>query len=520
MKKKLIIIALLSIILLSMMGGCQKTPTFGSLKIVKIEIPNYGVVDAPKDIVISWYWHTYEDKITITFNKDIDTSQETPLFFYGSGIVDTVLPERQEKERVKPVEDLYYIYHVDKNRIIIQRISSDPGLLPSYDVTLFIPKEIRARDGTTLQEDAFFFLNRYYVSLPPAPPQLVIAKDPDVRAETGAMDTIMLPMTLSEKRTFAFIIKETNLMSSPGIDGKKLKSLVIGNNVEIEKNTGNWTKVKVYYPKYSIHDKKIESISLSFEEILDSNLVEKVIGYIPSESLQIIPRPHNPSTYVTISICDIGMEEKKLAVAFTVHTFSAGSTGYVPLGERITEDQLWLLEISALAFVPTISQHWVAAAGYSDKSGKRAGNIITFFQLNWTEEEHKIFKRVFEGYNKKILNLLDAYKVNAKYERRKEIIHKESEFRAKLNEAIFEWMYADKERKTENLAKYVIEAIATTEEEKKEIYEEITTKAEHSNGAIVYEGLFNVINSKSPFIKADLGEEIRREKNKLFKIGL
>jgi len=71
--------------------------------------------------------------------------------------------------------------------------------LPSYDVTLIIPKEFKAQDGTSLQEDAFFFLNRYYVSLPPAPPQLVIAKDPDVRAETGAMNTIMLPMTLNEK---------------------------------------------------------------------------------------------------------------------------------------------------------------------------------------------------------------------------------------------------------------------------------------------------------------------------------
>jgi len=83
MKKKLIIIALLSIILLSIMGGCQKAPTFGSLKIVKIEIPNYGLVDVPKDIGISWYWHTYEDKITIALIKMLTLLRKPRSFFMG-----------------------------------------------------------------------------------------------------------------------------------------------------------------------------------------------------------------------------------------------------------------------------------------------------------------------------------------------------------------------------------------------------------------------------------------------------
>jgi len=518
MKRK-IIITLIFLIMLSTMSGCLRAPISRGFKVIEVALPNSGVYDVPKGVKITYYWYSGEDKIIVTFNKDIDPSQKTPLFFYTNGsVVDTVLSEKDKDEKEKSGYPVYYFYSSDKNRIVIQRNPKYPPVqLPSYNVTLVIPSEFMGQGGTTLQEDAFFFLSRYASCSPSSPPQFFIVKDPDIGAYIGAMTTITLPSTIDEKKVFAFLIKDVDLVSSP-ITKEKLKSLITGDNIEIIKKSDNWTKIAVYYPKYSSHDKEIQSMSsISFDKLLNSNFVERVEGYIPLDSFQIIPRPHNPNTFITASVSDIGEESYRPAISFTVSSFGA-YRGYLDLGDKITEEQFDFLEMAALSSVMGSWQEWLGSMS-SSLNGELVGYIM-IWKIYWNEEEYGIFKRINREYAEKILSFIDNYKVNPKYEKWKKIFHEESEYSAKSNEALIDWVYSDKEKKIENLARYVSEAIGKTEEEKKEIYKTIITNVETvADGVVQSEGLIDTYNSTDPALKALLYDEIMiEERDKFFSI--
>jgi len=144
------------------------------------------------------------------------------------------------------------------------------------------------------------------------------------------------------------------------------------------------------------------------------------------------------------------------------------------------------------------------------------------WEPNWDDNDYNIFKRVRTEYVENILNYIDNYKLNPKYEKIdnleiKKIIKEEIAFTAKYNEALINWSYTDKDRKIQNLAKMVSEAIGKTEEEKKFIYTTITTGiVTDADGSVSYEGLYAVYNSYNPQAKVNLFRKIQDESLKFF----
>ena len=112
--------------------------------------------------------------------------------------------------------------------------------------------------------------------------------------------------------------------------------------------------------------------------------------------------------------------------------------------------------------------------------------------------------------------------MNPKYEKIdnleiKKIIKEEIAFTAKYNEALINWSYTDKDRKIQNLAKMVSEAIGKTDEEKESIYATITTGiVTDADGSVSYEGLYAVYNSYNPQAKVNLFGKIQDESLKFF----
>ena len=525
--KKKIAFILIPLILFSTISGCFRAPASNGFKISEIALYRTAVIDAPKDVKITHLWSKPdgEDKIIITFNKDVDPSQKTPIFTLGADSVpNTVFSEKDKDEKENAGATIYYFYSVDKNKITIRRNPKYPpaGLSINKDA-LIIPAEFAAKDGSSLQEDAFFYLNRWITCSMPTIPQLLIVKDPNIRAEVGGgMDTISLSMTANEKRTFAFLLRDVDLVSSPD-KKEKLRSLEVGRtNVEILKEENSWTKVAVYYPKYSSNDKEIQSMPpfADFDALLDSNFVERVDGYIPSDSYSIIPRPINPDNFVSAgSTDDVGSDRPVLVNVVVVEGF-AHQHEYIDLGAKLTEEQADFLEMETLAFISWDWQEGPALIS-TTVSGKPVP-LLMVWEPNWDDNDYNIFNRVRTEYVEKILNYIDNYKLNPKYEKIdnleiRKIIKEEISFTAKYNEALINWSYTDKDRKIQNLAKMVSEAIGKTDEEKESIYTTITTDiVTDADGFVSYEGLYAVYNSYNPQAKVNLFGKIQDESLKFF----
>jgi len=97
--KKKIAFILIPLILFSTISGCFRAPASNGFKISEIALYRTAVIDAPKDVKITHLWSKPdgEDKIIITFNKDVDPSQKTPI----SHSAQTVSPIQFFQKKIK-----------------------------------------------------------------------------------------------------------------------------------------------------------------------------------------------------------------------------------------------------------------------------------------------------------------------------------------------------------------------------------------------------------------------------------
>ena len=201
--------------------------------------------------------------------------------------------------------------------------------------------------------------------------------------------------------------KDVDLVSS--LDKKeKLRSLEVGRtNVEILKEENSWIKVAVYYPKYSSNDKEIQSMHpfADFDVLLDSNFVERVEGYIPSDSYSIIPRPLNPDNFVSAgSTDDVGSDKPVLVNVVVVEGF-AHQHEYIDLGTKLTKEQTDFLEMETFAFISWAWQEGPALIP-TTVSGKPVP-LLMVWEHNWDDNDYNIFNRVRTEYVENILNYID-----------------------------------------------------------------------------------------------------------------
>jgi len=125
--KKKIAFILIPLILFSTISGCFRAPASNGFKISEIALYRTAVIDAPKDVKITHLWSKPdgEDKIIITFNKDVDPSQKTPIFTLGADSVpNTVFSEKDKDEKENAGATIYYFYSVDENKITIEEIQN------------------------------------------------------------------------------------------------------------------------------------------------------------------------------------------------------------------------------------------------------------------------------------------------------------------------------------------------------------------------------------------------------------
>ncbi|MBT9143971.1 MAG: hypothetical protein DDT29_02385 [Dehalococcoidia bacterium] len=113
------------------LGGCRQAPSQRVLGLAQLEISGYGVVEVPEGVeVIHRNWVHPENRIVLTFNKELDPKQDLELLMFILGRLGVVYPYESTAEH----KYLYYrvegrtltISHADKERGGLCRPFSSP----------------------------------------------------------------------------------------------------------------------------------------------------------------------------------------------------------------------------------------------------------------------------------------------------------------------------------------------------------------------------------------------------------
>lgn len=471
----------LMLVVLGWLSGYLKLFAPLPLQLVKIEISGYGLIKIPEGVsVVHRNWVHPENRIELTFNKEIDPKQETELLLFQNGMIGVVHPEHVPEERLLPIRK-YDMWKVEGRKLTIQPVNPERGL-HMFFVTLILPTELKAADGTTLVNDTFVWLS----SMRSSPQSLV---------ETGFKEGRPLSLPVYGKddgRTLAYLLEDTPLFSNPDLQSSNLAKLVSGENVEVIKTEEGWSQVKVYYPKYNYSDPAMDNIPANFD-VWNSDLVKTEIGYIPSLTFQVIPRPRNHASIVSVNYYMTGHDSERKVIGVGVNLFPAANAGgNLKPGVGLSSEQVDYLEAFGL---------WrfdYYTAGRSAFFGPQYAGNNTWFSLHshdhpvydmqvhlWPEDQYNRYLRIRQLY----LNELDKYwqefQVVPKYQKWKEGFYQAFNKTAKLEDIWINWSRVDRNLKIESLAQMVSEGLGSNPEEKAVIYQLISQEPKNLDKGVM-----------------------------------
>lgn len=494
-----IALLLLSLTVVMLSGRYLWAPA--PLNLLKLGISGYGIAKVPEGVaVVHHNWNHPHNRIELTFEKELDPGQEIELLLFQGGQIINVHSEHTQVERK------YFHYLVRKEKLTIQSVKPQTGL-PMDFVTLILPAELRAKDGTTLGKDTFLWLSTFW----PTPQGWI-----DTSYRNKDTPLILPVWGKDDGRTIAYLLEDTYLSKEPDEQGEQLVKLLSGNSVEIIKTQDEWSQVKVYYPKYTFNDSELKEIPANFD-VWQSDLVSTVTGHLPTRSLYIIPRPRNAHSYVTVNRYFMGYNDEDLVIAVRVNTqpIFSGTGGLKP-GDRLTREQLDFLEVRNLWQV----EYWTAGRSYS--GGYAKPGLLGYASLHdpwvhhpqysWSEEQYQRYLEIRRAYIEKLEGFWKDYQVAPKYQRFKDGFLEVFKKKVKIQDIWITWSRVDKGLKLETLAGLVSEGFGKTPEEKEKFFKLIT-----DGGSTLDEnnGFLDFRNSYISISAIELIEEIEEEYKRL-----
>ncbi len=87
-----LLVVMLVMVAVFTLGGCRQAPSRRVLSLAQIEIVGYGVVEVPEGIEVIHHQlvSPEENRIILTFNKELDPAQGLELLMFAEGAVQFV----------------------------------------------------------------------------------------------------------------------------------------------------------------------------------------------------------------------------------------------------------------------------------------------------------------------------------------------------------------------------------------------------------------------------------------------
>jgi len=447
-------------------GGCRQAPSQKGLAITRLEISGYGTVDVPAgvEVIHRNLLHPGEDiaknTIALTFNKELDPNNNCEILLFIGGSTAVAYPA------LATPEQKYFYYRIEGKTLSLHHVVGSG--LPNFLVTLVLPVELRALDGSALANDTFVWLSTSW----PSPQTLV------THAE-GLDKPLPLPVWgRNDGRDIAYLLENTPLYRTPSRAGEPLAELGTGENVRVLSIQGEWAEVMVYYPKYLAKDPALDRLAGGLN-VWASDLVRRVKGHIPRSALQAIPRPRNLSSFVTVHYFYMGHDIDVRKIGVTMHALPAVGIGASLLpGEILTQERLDLLEADALRNFG----YWTAGRRWS-QTYSRAG-AVGFLSLHdpyihhpfhaWTPAQYGRYLAIRRTYVARLEQYWDSYLVAPAYSHWKERFREGFRREVKMQDIWVTWGAEDKNLRIETLARKLADEFGQTTAERAAIVAQIT----------------------------------------------
>lgn len=464
------------------LGGCRQAPSQSVLGLEQIEISGYGVVEVPEGVeVVHRNWVHPENRIVLTFSKELDPKQALELLLFRGGSVAVVYPYEATADHK------YFYYRIQGRTLTISHVDKERGGLPAFFVTLVVPTELRALDGTLLKEDTFVWLS----TSRPSPQSLVM-----IRHAGQENKSLILPVWgRDDGRKVAYLLESSFLYTAPSKEAETLTELGLGENVRVLSIKGDWAEVMVYYPKYHFHEPALDRLANDFN-VWTSDLVRRVQGYLPQRSLQVIPRPRLASSAfsVTYEYWGHDADVRVIAAELNALPYAVGS-GLLLSGGILTQDRLDFLEADALrnlGWYTAGSSWWMSygRAGVIGPLSKHDPYIHHPFHT-WTPAQYSRFLEIRKAYLARLESYWDAYLVTPAYSNWKERFRAHFRREARMQDVWTAWGAEDKDLRIETFARKVADEFGETSAEKEQIFTLITQQATLDENV----GWLEVVNS-------------------------
>jgi len=481
--------------------GCRQAPFQRVLRLAQIEVSGYGIVEMPEGVaVIHRNWVHPDNRIVLTFNRELDPNQGLELLMFTGGDPQVVYPLQSTAEQ------RYLQYSVQGRTLTIRTIERERHGLPAWLVTLVLPTELRSLDGSTLKEDTFVWLSTCW----PFPQDLVTDDE-------GQDKPLVLPVWgRDDGRKIAYLLENSPVYTAPNKEAETLAELGSGENVQVLSTQGEWAKVVVYYPKYLFHDPALDLLA-SDMEAWSSDLVRRVEGFLPRSALSIIPRPRNVDSYVTVSYYYMGHDDDWRAIGVSVNTlpYAQGGASLAP-GDVLTQERLDLLE----AVAPFRFGYYAAGRTWWSTFG-RAG-VVGFLSYHdpyvhqpifaWTPEQYSRFLGIRQAYLARLERFWEAYSVAPEYSEWKDRFRGLFRREAKMQDIWMAWSADDKDLRLETYARKLADEFGQTSAEQETIFATLTQKPTLEGNP----GLWEFVNAYIS-LPPDFGKEMQARRQALFR---
>lgn len=460
----LLVLTLLTGALLTL-GGCRQAPSQRGLGLLQIEISGYGVVEVPEGVkVIHRNWVHPNNRIVLTFSKELDPKQALELLLFAIGNVAVVYPYESTAEHK------YLYYRILGRTLTISHVDKERGGLPAFFVTLVVPSELRALDETLLKEDTFVWLS----TSRPSPQSSVMKRDLGQENKS-----LILPVWgFDDGRRVAYLLENSALYTAPSKAAETLTELGFGENVRVLSIKGEWAEVMVYYPKYYFHEPALDRLANDFD-VWTSDLVRRVQGYLPKSSLLAIPRPRNRSSALSVTYEYWGHDGdvRRIAAEHNGLPHALGSALLIS-GGILTQERIDFLEVDALRNLGyyTAGISWWMSYGRAGVVGflsKHDPYIHRPFH-SWTPAQYSRFLEIRKAYLARVERWLDAYMVAPEYNSWKERFRELFRREARMQDVWTTWGAEDKDLRIETFARKVADEFGETSAEKDRIFTLIT----------------------------------------------
>ncbi|MBS3985719.1 MAG: hypothetical protein KGZ66_08985 [Selenomonadales bacterium] len=482
-------------------GGCRQAPSQKGLAVTRLEISGYGIVEVPEGVEVlhrNLLQPSEDIAITFTFNKELDPNNSCEILLFSGGSAVVAYPS------VATPKQKYFYYRIEGKTLSLHHVAGSS--LPNFLVTVVLPAELRAVDGSRLQNDNFVWLSTSW----PSPQALV------TQAE-GLDKPLRLPVWgRNDGRDIAYLLEDTPLYRTPSRAGEALGELGTGENVRVLAMQGEWAEVMVYYPKHLAKDTALDRLAGGLD-VWTSDLVRRVQGHVPRSVLQAIPRPRNTSSFVTVDYFYIGHDIEVRRIGVTMHILPAGGVGASLLpGEILTQERLDLLEADALK----IFGHWTAGRSWLQAYSR--GGVGGFLSLHdpyihhpfhaWTPAQHSRYLAIRRAYVDRLEQFWDAYAVAPAYSSWKERFREGFRREVKMQDIWVAWSAEDKNLRIETLARKLADAFGQTTAEKAAILAQITQEESLDENQGWQEFLATHVN-----LQRDFAHEIQARRRALFR---